>query len=594
VFLVDTKAIETDVLVIGGGGAGLRAAIGAAEKGATTMLISKGPVARSGASLLAGADLTLDGRSLHELGFPGEPSDTKDKFFNDIVTQGFYLSNQKFVEFYVENAPKRVKELLDLGIKVSFSEERAIFTSGLSILSVLLKRAKEIGVETMDDVMLIDLLTKNGKISGALALDIRTGDLITFRSKSIVLATGGWHKAYSPNAGSRELSGDGVAAAYRAGVELANMEFVTFCCNVLLWPPKWQGIIFPYLLHLLIGGKLVNNKGEDFLSKYDPVVVKFGTSMEWNKSFVSVATALEVLEGRGSPHGGVYYEVGDMSWKEFESHVTKYYPNWKYKRIDFSELGKMLKDGKPVEVGPAAEYFEGGIVVSEKFETTIPGLYAAGECTASLFGANRVAAATTEMLVEGAIAGESAAEYAKKVDMPEIDEKQIEKLMEKALNPLKRKDGVKPAELKKRIQRMAHEKLGPVRKREGIEELIRFIEVVKEKELPKLYVSSKNRKYNKEWIETLELENVIQILELSAKSALMRTESRGVHYRLDRPYTDNNNWLKEIIIKKVNNKIDLTTRPVTVTKLPLPRGVIPYIEMMKKVMEAHSEIGGHH
>jgi len=382
---VDTKAIETDVLVIGGGGAGLRAAIGAAEKGATTMLISKGPVARSGASLLAGADLTLDGRSLHELGFPGEPSDTKDKFFNDIVTQGFYLSNQKFVEFYVENAPKRVKELLDLGIKVSFSEERAIFTSGLSILSVLLKRAKEIGVETMDDVMLIDLLTKNGKISGALALDIRTGDLITFRSKSIVLATGGWHKAYSPNAGSRELSGDGVAAAYRAGVELANMEFVTFCCNVLLWPPKWQGIIFPYLLHLLIGGKLVNNKGEDFLSKYDPVVVKFGTSMEWNKSFVSVATALEVLEGRGSPHGGVYYEVGDMSWKEFESHVTKYYPNWKYKRIDFSELGKMLKDGKPVEVGPAAEYFEGGIVVSEKFETTIPGLYAAGECTASLF-----------------------------------------------------------------------------------------------------------------------------------------------------------------------------------------------------------------
>jgi succinate dehydrogenase/fumarate reductase flavoprotein subunit len=198
------------------------------------------------------------------------------------------------------------------------------------------------------------------------------------------------------------------------------------------------------------------------------------------------------------------------------------------------------------------------------------------------------------MLVEGAIAGESAAGYAKKVNMPEIDEKQVEKLREKALNPLKRKEGVKPAELKKRIQRMAHEKLGPVRKREGIEELIRFIEAVKEKELPKLYVSSKSRKYNKEWIEALELESIIQILELSAKSALMRTESRGVHYRLDHPYTDNNNWLKEIIVKKVNDKIDVATRPVTVTKLPLPRGVIPYMEMMKKMMEAHSEIGGHH
>jgi succinate dehydrogenase/fumarate reductase flavoprotein subunit len=591
---VDKKAIETDVLVVGGGGSGLRAAIGAGEKGVRPLLISKGPVARSGASLLAGADLTLDGKSLHELGFPGDPRDDKQKFFNDILTQGFYLNNQRLVEIYVEEAPKRVKELLDWGVKVNFSEERAIFTSGSSILNALLRRAEEIDVDIMDDVMLVDLLTKNGKISGALGLSIRTGDLITFRSKAVVLATGGWHKAYSPNAGSRELSGDGVAAAYRAGAELANMEFVTFCCNVLLWPPKWRGIIFPYLLHLLVGGKLVNSKGEDFLSKYDPTVVKFGTSMEWNKSFVSVATALEVLEGRGSPHGGVYYEVGDMSWEEFESRVTKYYPNWKYKGIDFSELGKMLEDGRPVEVGSAAEYFEGGIVVNEKFETTIPGLYAAGECTASLFGANRVAAATTEMLVEGTIAGESAAEYAKKVNMPEIDEKQVEKLRGKALNPLKRKEGVKPAELKNRIQRMAHEKLGPVRKRDDIEKLIRFIEVVKEKELPKLYVSSESRKYNKEWIEALELEKIIQILELSAKSALMRTESRGVHYRLDHPYTDNNNWLKEIIVKKVNDKIDVATRPITVTKLPLPRGVIPYMEMMKKMMEAHSEIGGHH
>ncbi len=588
------ELIETDVLVVGGAGAGLRAAIGAREKGAKTILISKGPVARSGASLLAGADLTLDGKSLNELGFPGEPRDTKEKFFKDIVTQGFYLNNQKLVEIYVEDAPKRVKELLDWGIKVSFSEERAIFTGGPSILTTLLKKAKEIGVETMDDIMLLDLLTKDGKISGALGLNINTGDLVTFRSKAVVLATGGWHKAYSPNAGSRELSGDGHAAAYRAGAELANMEFITFCCNVLLWPPKWRGIIFPYLLHLLVGGKLVNSKGEDFLSKYDPTIVKVGTSTEWNKSFVSVTGTLEVLEGRGSPHGGVYYTIGDMTWDEFEKRVTSYYPNWKYKGIDFSELGKMMKEGKPVEVGSAAEYFEGGIIVNEKFETSIPGLYAAGECTASLFGANRVAAATTEMLVEGAIAGESAAEYAKKIEMPEIDEKQVESLKEKALGPLKREDGVKPVDLRNRIQRMAHEKLGPVRSRESIEELIQFIERVKREELPRLYTSSKSRRYNKEWIEALELENIIQVLELSARSALMRTESRGVHYRLDYPYTDNDNWLKEIVVKRVGDKIHMTTQPVTITKLPPPKGVVPYMEMMKRMIESHSEIGGHH
>lgn len=588
------KVVDSDVLVVGGGGAGLRAAIGAGEKGVRTLLISKGSVARSGASLLAGADLTLDGKSLHELGFPGEPRDTKQKFFDDIVTQGFYLNNQRLVEIYVEDAPKRVKELLHWGIKVSFSEERAIFTSGLSILSALLRRAKEIGVESMDDVMLIDLLTKDGKASGALGFNLKTGDLITFRSKAVVLATGGWHKAYSPNAGSRELSGDGHVAAYRAGADLANMEFVTFCCNVLLWPPKWRGNIFTYILSLLVGGKLANSKGEDFLSKYDPTIVKVGTSTEWNKSFVSIATRLEVLEGRGSPRGGVYYEFGDTPWEEFENRVTGYYPNWKYKGIDFSELGKMLGERRPVEVGPAAEYFEGGIAVNENFETSILGLYATGECAASLFGANRVAAATTEMLVEGAIAGEAAAEYAKKVEIPEIDERQIERLKEKVLNPLKREGGVKPADLKNRIQRVAHAKLGPVRNREGIEEFIQFIETVKKDGLSRLYTSSKSRRYNKEWIEALELENIVQVLEISAQSALTRTESRGVHYRSDYPHTDDDNWLKKIIIKRVNDEIHATTRPINVAKLSPPKGVIPYMEMMKRMMEAHSEIGGHH
>jgi succinate dehydrogenase/fumarate reductase flavoprotein subunit len=520
------KFFDSDVLVVGGAGAGLRAAIGAAEKDARTLLVSKGPVAKSGATLLAGADLTLDGKSLHELGFPGEPKDTKQKFFNDIVTQGFYLNNQKLVEIYVEDAPKRVKEMLDWGSKVTFSEERAIFTSGHSMLNALMRRAKELGVETQDDVMILDLLTKNGRVSGCLGLNIKTGDLITFRSKAVILATGGWHKAYSPNAGSRELSGDGHAIAYRAGAELANMEFVTFCCNVLLWPPIWCGNIFTYILSLLVGGRLVNSKKEDFLSSYDPTVFRVGTSTEWNKTFVSAATTLEVLAGKGSSHDGIYYEIGDFSWQDFESKVLEYYPKWKYKGVDFSDLGKMLSEGAPVEVGAAAEYFEGGTVVNEEFETNIPGLYSAGECTASLFGANRVAAATTEMLVEGVIAGEFAAEYAKKIEMPEIDEKQVERLSHKALSPLKREDGVIRTNLKERIQKQAHKNLGPVRHREGIEELIQFLEVVEKDELPRLYTSSKSRRYNKEWIESLELENIIQVLKISAKSALMRTESR--------------------------------------------------------------------
>ncbi len=593
---MDSELIETDVLVVGGGGAGLRAAIEAKENGVNVILASKGPVARSGASLLAGADLTLDGKSLRELGFPGDPRDSKEKFFNDIVTQGFYLNNQKLAEIYVRDAPQRVKEMLEWGIKISprGSEERAIFTTGPSIVGSLLRKAKELGVEFIDDVMLVDLLTRGGKVVGALGIYVTTGEFVAFKSKAVVLATGGWHKAYSFNAGTRELSGDGPAMAYRAGAELTNMEFVTFINNTILWPPMWRGSIFLYIVHRIIGGRLVNGRGERFLDKYDPKVVEIGTRTEWDKCFLSFASMLEVVEGRGTPHGGVYFEVGDMPWEEFESKVTKKYPGWKFKGIDFSELGRMLKEGRPIEVGVAAEYFEGGVDVNERFETGIPGLYAAGECAVSPFGANRIAAATTEMLVGGAIAGRSAAQYAKSIEEVEIDKAQLENLKEKATKPLMRKDGIRPVELLRRVQKMAYEKLGPIRNGEGLRELIEFIERVKRDELPMLCTGSKGTRYNREWMEALELENIVQVLEIAAKAALMRAESRGVHYRSDHPYTDNDNWLKEIVIKRAGTEPRLFTRPVKVTILKPIKGKYPYLEMMKMMMEAHSEIGGSH
>jgi len=589
-----SRIVTTDVLVVGGGGAGLRAAIEAARKGVNVLLVSKGRAGWSGATLLAGADLTLDGRSLHEYGFPGAPNDTLEKWMNDIVTQGFYLNNQRLAEVYVRDAAKRVKELLDWGLKVFASEERAIETSGESIANVLLNRAKECGAEIINDVMVVDLLLSERRVAGALGLNLKTGETMVFRSKAVILATGGWHKAYDPNAGSRELSGDGIAAAYRAGANLANMEFITFCCNVIYWPPKWRGNIFLYILHSMAGGRILNSKGEDFLSKYDPVIVKYGTSTEWNKCFISIASALEIMEGKGSPHGGVYYEIGDIAWEEYEKRVISFYRNWRYKGIDFSELAKILKERVPVEVGPAAEYFEGGIVVDEDMKTNIPGLFAAGECTTGVFGANRVAAATTEMIVEGAIAGEKAAEYAKNVGMPEIEEKQIKKLEERIYGPLKRKEGVKPIELRRKIQRLAHEKLGPVRRRRDLEDFIQFLEQVRRRDLPRLCTISKNEKYNREWIEALELENIVILLEISAKSALMRTESRGVHYRIDHPYTDNDNWLKEIIVRRVGNEPVFTTRPITITRMSPPKGIKPYWEMMRMMMLSHSDVGGHH
>jgi succinate dehydrogenase/fumarate reductase flavoprotein subunit len=588
------RIIETDVLVIGGGGAGFRAAIGARETGAKTLLLSKGPLARCGASPMAGADFTLDGKSLYQLGFPGAPNDTEEKFFNDIVTQGYYLNNQKLIEQYIRNAPARLKELLSWGIKVLFSEERAIFTSGLGLMDALLRQARATGVDLLEDTMLIDLLTHEGRAAGGLGLDIRTGDFIQFNAKAAVMATGGWHKAFWPNTGMRDLSGEGIVAAHKAGADIGNMEFITFCCNVLLSPPVWRGSIATYITGLLCGGELTNRQGEKFLGKYDPYVVEKGTYMEWNKGFVSFATRREVREGNGSPHAGVYYEKGSVPWEEFERKAMDILPNWKYKAMDLSAMAQTLKNGGRVEVGPAVEYFDGGIVVNENFETCVPGLYAAGECALGPFGSNRVCSAITEMLVHGADAGRNAGKYAEKIKGSPLPAEVLQSLKEKAQIPLLKKEGLKAAQVRRRVQETAHKNLSPIRTGKELTDFIRFLEEVQNNELPHLATTSKTRVYNKEWLDALELPNLLHLLKAAAKSALLRTESRGVHFREDYPHTDNDNWLKESIVKYQGGEFKVSNRPITATSAIPPKGKIPFLEMMKKMMQSRSDIGGHH
>ena len=585
---------ETDVLVVGGGGAGFRAAIGAREKGARATLLSKGPLARCGATPMAGADFTLDGKNLKEMGHNGDPNDSYEKVFNDIVTQGFYLNNQKLVDHYIRTAPQCLKELMDWGINIMLSEERAIFTTGIGIMDALLKQARSLGVELLQDKMLIDLITKDGKVIGALGLDIRTGEFNHFKAKAVVIATGGWHKAFWPNTGMRDLSGEGIAMAHRAGAPIGNMEFITFCCNIFYDPPIWRGSLAPYILGLLAGHKLTNNQGESFLDQYDPYVVKIGSSMEWNKSFISYASAKEIREGQGGPNGGIYFSRGDIPWENMEFYCQLMFPNWKYKAIDLSEWGKKLKEDEPVEVGPAVEYFDGGIVVNERFETGIQGLFAAGECTLGVFGSNRVFSAITEILVHGLDAGRNAGEYANNAQVPEPDQQAFESLEERAAAPLLREEGLRPAQVRRRVQETAHKKLGPIRNKKELESFIEFLDNIKKEELPSLAVTSKSRIYNKEWIDALELENIVHLLEVAARSALFRTESRGVHFREDFPNTDNDNWLQESIVKIVNRDMEVGSRPATTTSMTPPKGVWPYLEMLKMMMEAHSDVGGHH
>ncbi len=588
------RIIETDVLVVGGGGAGFRAAIGAKEAGVRALLVSKGPLARCGATPMAGADFTLDGFSLSQMGFPGEPKDMKEKFFSDIVTQGFYLNNQKLLEQYIHAAPGRLKELLDWGMKVDSSEQRAIFTTGLGLVDTLYRKAKSCDVDFLEDVMVLDLVTQGGKVVGALGLDISTGDFIQFLAKAAVISTGGWHKAFWPNAGMRDLSGEGIAMACRAGAEIGNMEFITFCCNILLWPPLWRGSLATYILSLRFDAELTNSAGEVFLKKYDPFVVKWGTYMEWNKGFVSFASMREIRDGKGSPHGGVYFGLGSTPYATFEKIALGRFPDWKYKALDLSEMPKIFKEGKLIEVGPAVEYFDGGIVVNEKFETAVEGLYAAGECTLGPFGSNRVCSAITEMLVHGADAGRNAGEYAKKAGRADLPGQALRPLEEKAEQSLVQRDGLRPAQIRRQVQEMAHRNLSPIRTQKELSAFLSFLDKTIQDDLPHLATVSKWKVYNKEWVDAIELENMLHLLKCATISALHRTESRGVHFREDFPFTDNDNWLKENIIKYEKGRLEVYRRPVTTTSMTLPKGKVPYLDMLKRMMESRSDIGGHH
>jgi succinate dehydrogenase/fumarate reductase flavoprotein subunit len=542
---------------------------------------------------MAGADFTLDGLSLSQMGFPGEPKDSPETFFSDIVHQGFYLNNQKLLEQYVSSAPARLKELIDWGIKIRRSEQRAIYTTGIEIIDALHRRARALGVDLLEDVMILDLVVQDNQVVGALGLDLKSGQFLRFEARAVVMATGGWHKAFWPNAGMRDLSGDGIAIASRAGAEIGNMEFITFCNNILLWPPMWCGSLAGYILSFM-GGELTNSCDETFLHKYDPFVVEKSTTMEWNKGFVSYATAAEVRAGKGSPHGGVYYALGKTPWFPFEQRALAYFPNWKYKALDLSALGRKLQKGEKVEVGAVAEYFDGGIVVNERFETSVAGLYAAGECTLGPFGANRVCSAITEMLVQGADAGWNAASYSIQSKEAEPDRRLFDEFEEKAEAPLLKNIGVRPVKLRRTLQEWAHTHLGPIRNEVELTSLIEFLESVEKSELPQLATGSKSRTYNKEWFDALELPNLIHLLEAAARSALFRTESRGVHCREEYPYTDNDRWLCESVAKRADGKLHISTRPVVWSSITPPGGVTPYLAMWKKMMEAHSPVGGGH
>ena len=271
--MLDFDRYEFDVVVVGSGGAGCMAAIEAAKQGVRAAITSKGPMAQSGSTVMAGADLMLDGKSMGEvLGYheQANPTDSKEKWMREVVIEGFYLSNQRLVEMYVENAPDKVKNLLDWGLKVDFFlDSRALVVSGAAIARTLRKKVRSFNdITFIENFMATDLLIDNGQVCGVIGLELKSGRILVLSAKTVVLATGGIHQLYPFTTGTDEMTGDGQAMAFRAGAEMINMEFVSFCPITTLFPMKYRGSHFTYVIHILSGDQLLDHKGQAILNKY--------------------------------------------------------------------------------------------------------------------------------------------------------------------------------------------------------------------------------------------------------------------------------------------------------------------------------------
>lgn len=582
------KQFETayDVVVVGSGGGGLRAAIGAAEAGARTLVVCRGKANRSGATLLAGAnisaDIACDGATLSRLNIShGKKDDTLDDWFYDVVREGFYLNNQELVQLFVETAGQRLEELVNWGMEIRGMEgEREVSVFGSDILDALYGRAKSLGVEFLPDTLFTDLALRDGQACGVVCLSLTTGEVQCIGAKAVVLATGGAHNLFGANSGSTDLCGEGQAAAWRAGAELVDMEMISFCPTVTRYPTMYKGNILPYIFITTGYGSLLNKFGKTFTSRYlPPKVEQLALESEWNKMLLSYAIQSEILSGRGAKDGGVYFSLPNHPAEILDELYTDLPP---LKTGMYADIMKIFEAGRSLTIEPAAHYFEGGIRVAADMHTKVPGLFAAGECAGGLFGANRVSAATTEMLIEGAQAGKSAAAFAAGSDLMQPDGAQLDQLEAALLHPFATKDGPAPHALKKRLHEITGSSLTVIRCEQALRQALADLEDL-EAQLQTVSLADGQRVYNQQWRQYLELRNMLPTARAITQSALLRRESRGVHIRSDYFKTDNDQCLYNIVLSGAQFQAQQV--PAVLTKRQPEAGAWRYTDYIERVVE---------
>jgi succinate dehydrogenase / fumarate reductase flavoprotein subunit len=559
--MTDYETHECDVMVVGAGGAGLRAAIEASAQGAKTALICKSLLGKAHTVMAEGGIAAAMGNVY--------PEDNWEVHFRDTMRGGKMLNNWRMAQLHAQEAPDRVYELERWGALFDRTKDGRILQrpfgghkydrlahvgdrTGLEMIRTLQQRVVQQGIEVFMECTISGLLKDGDRISGALGYWREDGGLVLFKARAIVLATGGIGKAFAVTSNSWEYTGDGHSLAYWAGADLIDMEFVQFHPTGMVWPPSVRGILVTEGVRG-DGGTLRNSEGERFMFRYIPELFLAETADSeeeadrWYedkrnnrrtpdllpRDEVARAINSEVKAGRGSPHGGVYLDIASRRSPEY---IRRRLPSMYHQ---FKQLADVDITKSPMEVGPTCHYMMGGVRVdADTAASTVPGLYAAGECAGGMHGANRLGGnSLSDLLVFGRRAGEAAAEYAKSLSAtPAIDSRDVDAVAADMLGHFEHSGTENPYAIQRDLQQTMHNLVGIIRTESELKEASQ--EIRAQKERAQHMAVEGNRQYNPGWHLAMDLHSMLTVSEAITLAAIERKESRGAHTRDDYPKTD--------------------------------------------------------
>lgn len=536
------KHLTTDVLIIGAGGTGLRAAIEAKKKGAEVLVVSKGKFPSGCNTALAGGVMLA----------PFNKEDNTEKYTADTMRSGNHMNYPHLVRRLVEDAANRAQDLKAYGtehhtegknFKVRVSNDCSVpraLPAGRPYsgdwFKGLVNETNRLEIPVLDRIMVVDLLKDQKAVTGAVGIDYGSESILIISSKSLILATGGGGNLYAFSTNEPSITGDGYALAYKAGARLSHMEFVQMR-QCIIYPDAMKGVLPPFDGFTAMGGRFFNGLHQRYMKLYHPERLERVTRAEMAR-----CAQLEIMAGRQSAHGGIYGDLSDVSDDQLKR-VEKF--------MNACQAAELDPSWQPYEWSPASHHFMGGVVIDDQCKTGVSGLYAAGEVAAGVHGANRMGGnALTETQVFGAIAGKSAADSAGSPESRQkrsLNEEAIKTRIRKIMN---RESGSDHLAVRSDVVETMSKYVGVIRNQEGLQRAISFIETIKETKADQLFMAGERSMAM--LTKLLETENLLMLGELTARAALLRTESRGAHQREDFPGIDKG-WDKHIVFQLENN-----------------------------------------